>query len=74
MFLFSLGSCNHVVNIVIRWEELTVFGMLVRVLHSCSQNVAVSKIRHRLLFYPTGKDKSTEKFLKEIALGSGGRL
>ena len=26
-----------------------------------SQNVAVSKSRHRLLFHPTGKEKSTEK-------------
>ena len=26
------------------------------------------------LFSPNGKDKSTEKFLIEIALGSGGRL
>ena len=39
-----------------------------------SRNVVVSKSRHRLLFSPNGKDKSTEKFLKEIALGSGGRL
>ena len=29
-----------------------------------SRNVAVSKSRHRLLFSPNGKDKSTEKFLK----------
>ena len=33
-----------------------------------------SKSRHRLLFSPNGKDKSTEKFLIEIALDSGGRL
>ena len=33
-----------------------------------------SKSRHRLLFSPNGKDKSTEKFLIEIALGSGGRF
>ena len=38
---------------MIRWErELTVFGMLVRVSRLFSQNVAVSKSRHRLLFYP----------------------
>ena len=28
-----------------------------------SQNVAVSKSRHRLLFHPTGKEKSTEKII-----------
>ena len=39
-----------------------------------SRNVTVSKSRHRLLFSPNGKDKSTEKFLIEIALGSGGRF
>ena len=44
-------------------KELTIFGMLVHVLRLFLQNVAVSKSRHRLLFYPTRKEKSTEKFL-----------
>ena len=37
--------------------------MLVCILRLCLQNVAVSKSRHRLLFYPTGKEKNTYKFL-----------
>ena len=47
--------------------ELTVLKLV-------SRNVAVSKSHHRLLFSPNGKDKSTEKFLIETALGSGGRF
>ena len=56
------GVCRKVP--VIRWEELTVFGMLVCVLRLCLQNVAVSKSRHRILFYPTRKGKKAlKKFL-----------
>ena len=51
-----MGGCDTV-------KELTVFEMLIRVLRLFLQNVEVSKSRHRLLFYPIGKEKSTEKFL-----------
>ena len=48
---------------------------IVLVLHLCLQNVAVSKSRHRLLFYPTKERvKRTEKDLFENFLSKGGRL
>ena len=38
-------------------------------------NVAVSKSRHRLLFYPTKERvKRTEKYLSRLFLSKGGRL
>ena len=56
-------------------RELTVFGMLVRVLRLFSQNVAVSKSRHRLLFYPTRKGKKHRKIpFSRCFSVSGGRL
>ena len=70
--VFKFIRCFESVG-VIRWEELTVFGMLVCVLRLFSQNVAVSKSRHRLLFYPTRKGKKHRKILFfEMFLGSGG--
>ena len=48
---------------VIRWPEPDYFKMLVCILLLCFQNVVVSKSRHQILFYPTGKEKSTKKIL-----------
>ena len=59
-FRFCLDAMGN----VIRWEELTVFGILVRVLRLCLQNVAVSKSHHRLFFYPN-KGKG-EKNMKDL--------
>ena len=47
--------------------------MLVCVLRLRLQNVAVSKSRHQLLFYPTGRKKAQKNSLFEI-LSTGGRL
>ena len=46
---------------MIRWEELTVFWIAGLRFALFSQNVAVSKSSHRLLFHPIGKEKSIEK-------------
>ena len=46
---------SRVASSGIRREELTVFGMLVRILRLFLENVAVSKSRHRLLFSPPRK-------------------
>ena len=48
---------SHRLMTVIGGKRTDCFGMLVRVLRLFSQNVAVSKSRHRLLFYPTRKGK-----------------
>ena len=53
--------------IVIRWENwLEVLRFIA--------NVAVSKSRHRLFFYPKGKVKMHRKDLWDVFLSSGGRL
>ena len=49
-------SLSIVVN-VIRWERTDCFRMVVHVLRFFLQNVAVSKSRHRLFFYPKIKER-----------------
>ena len=60
---------------VIRWSEPGLFflGMLVCILRLCLQNVAVSKSRHQLLFYPTRKGKKHRKipFFRDFEYGGG---
>ena len=53
---------------VIRWQN----RLLILVCVFCSQNVAVSKSRHRLLFYPIGKRKKNRKTFFEMFLSTGG--
>ena len=57
---------SRVTSSVIRWQNRLFWKMLVCVFYS--QNVAISKSRHWLLFYPTRKEKSTEKFPPKLIL------